>query len=91
LEQCARQKFDIVVMGHTHYPMQNKIGRTLLINPGAVGQPRNYNPGAHWALCDTALGEVSFHCEPYDTRVVIAEARRRHPEIAYLSEVLVRS
>lgn len=91
LKRCAMQEYDLIVMGHTHYPKYMKIGRTLLVNPGSVGQPRNHQPGAHWALFDTESCEVSLRCEAYNVGTVIAESRRRHPDIAYLAEVLERT
>lgn len=91
LEQCAMQDFDMVVFGHTHYPMSRQVGRTVLVNPGSVGQPRNRRPGAHWALFDTETCEVSLQCEAYDASLVIEESHRRHPEIPYLVEVLKRT
>lgn len=91
LERCAMQEFDLVVLGHTHYPMCLQIGDTLLINPGSVGQPRNRKPGAHWAFFDTESRDVTLRCEVYDARPVIAESRRRHPDIPYLAEVLERT
>ena len=90
LDRCAIQEFDLVVLGHTHYPMCHKIGKTLLVNPGSVGQPRNRKPGAHWALFDVDSHEVTPRCEIYDAGQVIAESRRRHPDIPYLAEVLER-
>ena len=91
LERCAMQEFDLVVLGHTHYPMCHQIGGTTLVNPGSVGQPRNRKPGAHWAFFDTASREVTLRCETYDADPVIAESRRRHPDIPYLAEVLKRT
>lgn len=89
-QRCADQNFDIVVMGHTHYPMCQKIGRTLLVNPGSVGQPRNRKPGAHWALFDTVSREISLHCESYDASTLIADAKHRNPALPYLANVLER-
>ena len=92
LDRCAMQEFDLVVLGHTHYPMQHKVrGRTLVVNPGSVGQPRNRKPGAQWALFDTASREVTLYCEPYNAGIVMAESRRRHPNIPYLANVLERT
>lgn len=91
LMRCAMPEFDLVVLGHTHYPMLQKIGRTQVVNPGAVGQPRNRRPGAHWALFDTTSREVSLRCEAYDAGPMIMESRRRHPDIPYLAEVLERT
>ncbi len=91
LERCAKQDFDLVVMGHTHYPMQNMIGKTLVVNPGSVGQPRNRQPGAHWALFDTDTRNLEFHNEQYDSSQLVRECQQRNPELPYLSNVLKRS
>jgi len=90
LERCAIQKYDLVVLGHTHYPMQHRVGNTLVVNPGSVGQPRNRQPGAHWALFDTETRNLEFHCEQYDSSQLVRECQRRHPELPYLAEVLTR-
>ncbi len=90
LEHCAMPEFDLVVLGHTHYPMQQKIGRTLVVNPGSVGQPRNRQPGAHWAIFDTVSQNLEFRQEQYDSSALVQECQQRHPEIPYLSEVLTR-
>jgi predicted phosphodiesterase len=57
--------YDIVLSGHSHYPhvfqkfyefenpdFRNKKS-VLFINPGSVGQPRNHNPNAQYAILDT--------------------------------------
>ena len=90
LERCARQDLDLVVMGHTHYPMQHTSGKTLIANPGSVGQPRNRKPGASWALFDTTNRRLEFHQEHYDTSVLVAECRQHNPELTYLADVLER-
>ena len=56
--------YDIVLSGHSHYPhvfqkfygfdnpeFRNKKS-VLFINPGSVGQPRNHNPNAQYAILD---------------------------------------
>lgn len=88
--RCASSNFDMVVMGHTHYPMLRRIGSTTLVNPGSVGQPRNRQPGAAWALLDTEDRSVTFHRESYDHVGLAAECTARHPELPYLAEVLLR-
>lgn len=90
LSRCTVQEFDLVVLGHTHYPMQQVIGTTVVVNPGSVGQPRNRQPGAHWALFDTANRSLEFHCEQYDSSGLVQECLQRHPELPYLAEVLIR-
>lgn len=64
--------YDIVLSGHSHYPhvfhkfydvndpeMRNKKS-VLFINPGSVGQPRNHNPNAQYAILDTDVFEVEL-------------------------------
>ena len=41
-------------------------GRRALINPGSVGQPRDGNPAASYAILDTDAGRVDFHRVRYD-------------------------
>lgn len=91
LKRFQTENFDIVVMGHTHYPMIKKIGKTVLVNPGSVGQPRSYKPGAEWALLDSFDQSVVLRREAYDTSKLIQECLTRHPELPYLSNVLMRT
>lgn len=84
------KKFDLVIMGHTHYPMCIQLGKTLLINPGSVGQPRNRMPGAAWALYDTESHSLKLKSQDYDSSMLVEECQRRHPELPYLANVLRR-
>jgi len=80
-----------VIQGHTHYPMRKDVGQVTVINPGSVGQPRDRNPGAQWAVLDTVSARVDYFCEHYDVREIISEARKRNPDIPYLANVFVTS
>lgn len=91
IEKCASVDADIVVMGHTHYPMCRYFGSTILVNPGSVGQPRNKSPGAAWAILDTDTKNITLRNEDYDIQSVVKEATRRQPNLSYLAEVLVRT
>ena len=88
--RCAAEGHDLVVMGHTHHPMRKDLEKTTLVNPGSVGQPRDRNPSAAWALFDTSTRQLTFRRERYDQRMLIAECLCRHPELPYLAEVLER-
>lgn len=50
--------------------------RHWLVTVGSVGQPRDGNPRAMYALLDTAQGELTFHRVAYDI-VAAADAIRR--------------
>jgi len=88
--RCFEGADDMIVAGHTHYSLLKKVGDSIFVNPGSVGQPRDWKPGAAWALLDTDCGEVSLRRESYDIDAVVAEARAAHPDMPYLFEVLLR-
>lgn len=90
-QRCVSSDLDLVVTGHTHYPMTRKIGNMFLVNPGSVGQPRNRCPGAAWAIFDTHDRTVEFRTERYDSSELVRECKLRHPELPYLHEVLMRT
>jgi len=57
---------DFLLVGHTHLPSIRRIGRTTIVNPGSVGQPKNGDPRACYALwCD---GEVELRRVTYDVQ-----------------------
>lgn len=72
------QAFDYVFSGHSHLPhfyekfytvddakMRNK-KKTIFVNPGSVGQPRNHNPMAQYAVIDLAAEIVLMKKTRYD-------------------------
>lgn len=90
LEKYASFDAKWIVQGHTHYPMIRKFGGVTVVNPGAVGQPRNQHPGAQWALLDSESRHIEHFCEYYDLGEVVAECKKRHPELPYLANILER-
>ena len=70
--------YDVVFSGHSHvphvftklYPCEDKDLRgkkpTVFINPGSVGQPRNRNPLAQYAVWDPVTGETALKTVRYD-------------------------
>jgi putative phosphoesterase len=89
-KRLATYGHEYIVLGHTHHRYSKRIGNTLVINPGSVGQPRDRRPGAAWALLDTEKDTVDFFIEDYDMSRLAAEARARDPHLPYLAEVLTR-
>ena len=41
-KRLANLKYDYIVLGHTHHRYCRRAGATLVINPGSVGQPRDW-------------------------------------------------
>ncbi|MDO8727655.1 MAG: metallophosphoesterase family protein [Candidatus Methanoperedens sp.] len=77
---------DILVLGHTHIPFIMDYGtRGLVVNPGSVGQPRDGNPDASFAVLDTVTREVKLKRTKYDVEKVIRDMLTAHlPErLAY--------
>lgn len=68
---------DLVLSGHTHLPVQHREGRTLFVNPGAVGRPEGGDPRAGYAIVDLARAgcEVTLHRVAYDTAATAAAVR----------------
>lgn len=67
LEDFLNQvKTDILVLGHTHIPMIRRIKGKLVINPGSVGQPRDFRPEASYCILETLNLRASIIKVPYD-------------------------
>ena len=58
----------VVGLGHTHVPFVWKEGRATVFNPGSVGQPRDGDPRASFALLTFDAGRVTAEIikVPYD-------------------------
>ena len=76
-ENCYK-KYDYVLHGHSHVPqyyevfyadenpaMRNK-KKNVFVNPGSVGQPRNHNPRAQYAILNTETGECQLLSAEYN-------------------------
>ena len=53
----------VVLLGHTHMPMLYRFNGGVLANPGSVGQPRDGDYRASFALLTLSHGEVSFEVQ----------------------------
>ena len=42
----------VVCVGHTHFPYVLEVGDNLVVNPGSLGQPRDGDPRASYAIID---------------------------------------
>jgi diadenosine tetraphosphatase ApaH/serine/threonine PP2A family protein phosphatase len=60
---------DLLFFGHTHLPYVKKVGKTLFINTGSVGKPKDGDPRAGYVLADltkTKKPKVDFRRVAYD-------------------------
>ncbi len=77
-------QYDMVLSGHSHYshiftkfydkddPERRNKHAVRFVNPGSVGQPRNHNPNAQYALLDLATGDVLLRSVPYDINAAMS-------------------
>ncbi|MFC5970902.1 metallophosphoesterase family protein [Halomarina salina] len=70
----------VFVLGHTHVQHHEWVDDTLVVNPGSVGQPRDGDPRAAFAVLDLpedGAPSLTEHRVPYDVervRSAVAEA-----------------
>ncbi len=57
---------DTVVRGGTYTRFKVEPGKQYLVNPGAVGQPRDHNPKAAYVVYDVDQGMVEVRRSAYD-------------------------
>ena len=70
--------------------MKVTCGEGVIINPGSVGQPRDWIPEASYAVLDDLTGQVEFRRTSYD----VAGLQRRLRDsgwIAAMIDILSRS
>ncbi|MFT4946327.1 MAG: putative phosphoesterase [Natronomonas sp.] len=68
---------DVLVMGHTHVQAHAGYDEGIVMNPGSVGQPRDGDPRAAYAVLDLDAMAVTDHRVSYDIDEVQAAVRER--------------
>ncbi len=70
--------YDMVLSGHSHLPhffanyyetqdaLYRNRKKTVFLNPGSVGQPRNHDPRANYAIWEPETGECLMRSVSYD-------------------------
>ena len=75
---------DVICVGHTHQPYVLEVGDKLVINPGSVGQPRDGDPRASYAVIEdnrVELKRVEYPVEE-TVRVVQESSLPEHGQVA---------
>lgn len=64
----TRSEADLLLLGHTHIPMNIRLVEGRVLNPGSVGQPRDGDPRASFAILQVEGRslECSIHRVEYD-------------------------
>ncbi|WP_254762403.1 metallophosphoesterase family protein [Natrinema marinum] len=61
---------DVLVLGHTHVQGAKQFAEGIVVNPGSVGQPRDGDPRAGYAVVDLDALTVDTHRVEYDIEAV---------------------
>lgn len=62
---------DFVLVGHTHVGYVLELGNRTIVNPGSVGQPRDGDPRASYAIIEN--GNVELRRIAYDIDAAVAQ------------------
>lgn len=64
---------DFILVGHTHIPFALQLDGPMVINPGSVGQPRDGDPRAAYAIIEN--GKVELRRVKYDIDATLKHMR----------------
>jgi putative phosphoesterase len=56
--ELAQAGADVLLVGHTHLQFDLRLGRGRVVNPGSVGQPKDGDPRAAYAVIENGLVEL---------------------------------
>ncbi|NOX53695.1 MAG: metallophosphoesterase family protein [Planctomycetes bacterium] len=82
---------DFVCVGHSHQQFVLQVGRTTVVNPGSVGQPRDGDPRCAYAVIEN--GRVELRRKEYDIDATIRQMRHSglEPQLVELAEHILRT
>jgi protein phosphatase len=77
-QEVDRIAADVLVVGHTHTPFIRRIGRTLIVNPGSLGQPKTGRSLACYAVYE----DGNFSLKEYEYPIQETEQDIRNMPIS---------
>ncbi len=82
---------DFVLVGHTHIPFTLQLDGPMVINPGSIGQPRDGDPRAAYAIIEN--GKVELRRVKYDIDATLKHMRDSgvDSDTLALAEMVLRS
>jgi putative phosphoesterase len=76
-------------LGHTHYKMFKKVGKTLIVNPGSIGQPRDHSSPTY-ATINLLNRQIEFKEIWFDKKKLFDQIDKFNDSDKYLRKVLDR-
>ncbi len=89
--KLAENQYDIVFMGHTHYQLEKKIGKTLYVNPGSLGQPRDCKGFSYCVVDDFFDLKMKMKTVSVDIEQLQQQCIKNEGKKTYSYEVLERN
>lgn len=68
-------KPDLLILGHTHRQFYTNVAGVKIVNPGSVGQPRDGNREAAFAILDTENCSIELRRTDYDVEKTAERTR----------------
>ena len=65
---------DFILIGHSHKPFIIHLGRVTVLSPGSVGQPRDFNPRASYAVIED--GKAMIKRVRYDIEKTVRDLEK---------------
>ena len=65
-------ELNFILVGHSH----KSVGNTTILNPGSVGQPRDLNPRASYAVIDNGNAYIYIRRVSYDIERTVNDLER---------------
>jgi putative phosphoesterase len=60
---------DFLFVGHTHWQLVRRIDKSVVVNPGSVGQPKDGNPAAAYAVWED--GQITLRRVDYPVEATV--------------------
>jgi diadenosine tetraphosphatase ApaH/serine/threonine PP2A family protein phosphatase len=87
----APAEADLVIVGHTHVPLDRTIDQMRLVNLGSISNPMRSRLEATYALLQAGSGgyDIQLRYVDYDRQAVVHELQRiKHPTVEFLTKML---
>jgi putative phosphoesterase len=90
-ERLRNVEADLVCVGHTHQQFHLEAGEKWVLNPGSVGQPRDGDPRAAYAVIEN--GRVELRRVVYDIEATLRQMQRSgvEPWVVELNAAILRT
>tara|TARA_B100000767_G_C19731109_1_gene521723 strand:+ start:951 stop:1643 length:693 start_codon:yes stop_codon:yes gene_type:complete len=80
INKFNKYNYDFFLLGHTHIQMKKRIKNNIVLNPGSVGQPRDGDDLAKWAIIDTKTRKIFFKKTKFNSNSLIKKIKKYDPE-----------